>query len=316
MSAGEIQLAALGMQDVHLTGSPKITYFLGVYRRHTPFSVQSFNTPFQDQNISWGSLGICRIPYKGDMIQSMTLAVVMPALFPYTPLFRWWAPGQILNPQPYMYINGLGPYYTLLGVSTFFTVGTVADPPWIGTALSPYVSYSTSLARFIISGSVTKISIAMNDIDTVAVFWGLDPHAYSSTSFINDVEVKNWTFKNGGQTNFTTIESGWVPYSPQETRLTNSLFFTGGETLQNQGYINFKNLNVVGYSIYMAPSTGGFIQFAYPGSYALLIEPVGIGQPTGVGIGHTSFDAVPYTPNYDYFYSYAVQLAGANPRVL
>ena len=37
MGGGQIQLAAIGPQDIYLTGNPQITYFKAVYKRHTNF---------------------------------------------------------------------------------------------------------------------------------------------------------------------------------------------------------------------------------------------------------------------------------------
>ena len=40
MGGGQIQLAAIGPQDIYLTGNPQITFFKVVYRRHTNFSME------------------------------------------------------------------------------------------------------------------------------------------------------------------------------------------------------------------------------------------------------------------------------------
>ena len=39
MSGGIIQLVATGIQDVHLTGNPEISFFRSNYRRHTHFAM-------------------------------------------------------------------------------------------------------------------------------------------------------------------------------------------------------------------------------------------------------------------------------------
>ena len=61
MSAGYIQLAAIGQQDAYLTGEPQVTYFSGVYKRHTPFVLEAYDIPFNDQVITYGGTSICRI---------------------------------------------------------------------------------------------------------------------------------------------------------------------------------------------------------------------------------------------------------------
>ena len=80
MSASYIQLAAIGQQDAYLTGSPQVTYFLGVYRRHTPFVLEAYDIPFLDQKLQYGQNHICRIPPKGDLVRSLMLKMTLPAL--------------------------------------------------------------------------------------------------------------------------------------------------------------------------------------------------------------------------------------------
>jgi len=102
MSAGYIQLAAIGQQDAYLTGSPQITYFSGVYRRHTPFVLEAYDIPFLDQQVSYGQNNICRIPAKGDLIRGLTLKLDLPAL--NNPGADWtWptAPEVNVNPTSY-----------------------------------------------------------------------------------------------------------------------------------------------------------------------------------------------------------------------
>ena len=81
MSAGYIQLAAIGQQDAYLTGSPQVTYFSGIYKRHTPFVLEAYDIPFQNQQVVYGQNNICKIPPKGDLIRALTLKVDLPALF-------------------------------------------------------------------------------------------------------------------------------------------------------------------------------------------------------------------------------------------
>jgi hypothetical protein len=81
MSAGYIQLAARGQQDAYLTGDPDVTYFTGVYKRHTPFVLEAYDIPFKDQKVLYGSNNICRIPPKGDLVRGLTLKVDLPALY-------------------------------------------------------------------------------------------------------------------------------------------------------------------------------------------------------------------------------------------
>ena len=57
MGGGLIQLAAYGSQDVYLTTNPQITFFKGVFRRATHFSIESINQ-LVDGNINFG--GNCK----------------------------------------------------------------------------------------------------------------------------------------------------------------------------------------------------------------------------------------------------------------
>ena len=341
MSAGEVQLAALGMQDAYLTGAPQVTYFRGVYRRHTPFSVQSFNIPFQSQTISWGSQGICRIPFKGDVIQSTTLAVTLPQLYPASTLYQWNRPVQTMNPQPYLFINGSSVKTTVTaGVQTYFIVPP-PSPSWIGSALSPYVTYSSSLAQFEFTG-VTSLAVYSADVQTIAVFWGLDPNGFSSKGTLNGLPATFWTFPGTTTpSNFGVALSGWKPYSASATlNAANSLLFVGpsisitspavaGGTpviLPGQGnqflapaYIQFQNFsNVIGVSSFISYTTkGGNLQFKYAGVYTITITATGLGAPTRIGVAHWPTDSRPITAyTYDFVYTYNVQFANENARAV
>lgn len=333
------------MQDAYLTGAPQVTYFRGVYRRHTPFSVQSFNVPFQNQKISWGSQAICRIPFIGDMIQSTTLAVTLPQIFPGLPQYQWNQPVQIMNPQPYLFINGSSTQtFTSAGAQTFFIVPP-PSPSWIGGSLSPYVSYSASQGQFQFTG-VTSVAVYSVDVTTIGVFWGLDPNGFSSVGTLNSKPATFWTFPDtpspGIPTNFTVPLSGWKPYSSAATlNASNSLLFVGPSISANQPavaggvvqsisgsggnqfvapvYIQFQNFsNVIGLSTFISyTKKGGNLQFAYPGTYAVTITATGLGAPTRIGIAHGATDARPiiaYT--YDYLYTYNVQFSGQNARAV
>ena len=86
MSSGSIQLAAQGMQDVYLNGTPDVSYFSGVFRRHSTFLLQTAEYPF-DTPVQFGGLGKVKIPYRGDLLFGTTLKVVLPPL--YTPGPGW-----------------------------------------------------------------------------------------------------------------------------------------------------------------------------------------------------------------------------------
>ena len=80
MSAGYIQLAAIGQQDAYLSGNPDLTYFQGVYSRNTPFVLEAYDIPFNGSKQAFGTQQICKIPFKGDIVRGLTLKTNMPFL--------------------------------------------------------------------------------------------------------------------------------------------------------------------------------------------------------------------------------------------
>lgn len=102
MSSASIQLAAVGMQDVYLYGKPDVSYFSGVFRRHSPFLLNAdeypFNTPIQ-----FGGSGFVKIPYKGDLLLGTSLKVTLPPL--YTPGPGW------VYPLATVVSSNVNPYY-------------------------------------------------------------------------------------------------------------------------------------------------------------------------------------------------------------
>jgi len=73
--AGRLNLAATGLMDQWLTGQPKYSHFLTRFRRHTKFSIEQIETPF-DGTIDFGQEVVCRVPKdKGDLLRTMTLKI-------------------------------------------------------------------------------------------------------------------------------------------------------------------------------------------------------------------------------------------------
>jgi hypothetical protein len=82
MTGGLLQLAAYGAQDIYLTGNPQITYFVGVYRRHTNFAIQSVPQYFIG-NADFGQKVYCLVDRIGDLINAMFLRVQLPDISVY-----------------------------------------------------------------------------------------------------------------------------------------------------------------------------------------------------------------------------------------
>jgi hypothetical protein len=79
MGGGLMQLVAYGAQDIYLTGSPQITFFKVVYRRHTNFAVESIEQVFNG-NPTFGQKVSCTISRNGDLINWVYLQVQFPAI--------------------------------------------------------------------------------------------------------------------------------------------------------------------------------------------------------------------------------------------
>jgi len=76
--AGRLNLAVTGIQDQWLTGKPEFSYFLMNFKRHTKFSIEAIETPF-DGDVDFDTTLECRIPSnKGDLIRSMMLKFTLP----------------------------------------------------------------------------------------------------------------------------------------------------------------------------------------------------------------------------------------------
>jgi hypothetical protein len=79
MPGGLIQVATYGSQDLFLTGTPEITFFKTVYRRHTPFAIESLAISFDDP-VGFGKISSITIPKVGDLIHKMYLEVNIPQI--------------------------------------------------------------------------------------------------------------------------------------------------------------------------------------------------------------------------------------------
>jgi hypothetical protein len=71
-----MQLVAYGAQDIYLTGSPQITFFKTVYRRHTNFAVESIEQTFNG-SVGFGKKVSTTISRNGDLITDVFLEITM-----------------------------------------------------------------------------------------------------------------------------------------------------------------------------------------------------------------------------------------------
>ena len=81
MSGGYLQLIAYGAQDMYLTNDPQITFFKIIYRRHTNFSVETYEHFLLD-NPNFGKKCSMILPRSGDLMTKMYLKVVVNSICP------------------------------------------------------------------------------------------------------------------------------------------------------------------------------------------------------------------------------------------
>lgn len=77
--AGLLELVAHGIQDIFLIGNPQITFFKTVYKRHTNFSMQSFQVSI-DGNIDFGNKCVSKITRYADLMHTIILEVDLPQI--------------------------------------------------------------------------------------------------------------------------------------------------------------------------------------------------------------------------------------------
>jgi len=74
-----LQLVARGRQDAYLTSNPQFTFFKHVYRRYTPFAVESIPIDF-DGNSDFGRRITTLIPRYADLLSALFIEVDLPPL--------------------------------------------------------------------------------------------------------------------------------------------------------------------------------------------------------------------------------------------
>lgn len=79
MTGGLLQLVTQGAEDTFITNEPQITFFKTVYRRHTNFSRQEFDTSFST-TLDFGKESKCRIKRYGDLLHRLFLVIQLPLI--------------------------------------------------------------------------------------------------------------------------------------------------------------------------------------------------------------------------------------------
>ena len=78
MGGGLLQLVAYGAQDAYISGNPQITFWKGLYKRHTNFAMEPFRVNFNGQ-ANWGTKHSAIIGRHADLCYTTYLEVVLPA---------------------------------------------------------------------------------------------------------------------------------------------------------------------------------------------------------------------------------------------
>lgn len=78
MGGGLLQLVAYGAQDAYICGNPQITFWKGLYKRHTNFAMEAFRVNFTGQ-AAWGTKHSAIIGRHADLLYTTYLEVVLPA---------------------------------------------------------------------------------------------------------------------------------------------------------------------------------------------------------------------------------------------
>ena len=78
MGGGLLQLVAYGAQDAYLTGNPQITFWRGLYKRHTNFAMEPFRVNLTGQ-ANWGVKHSAILPRHADLISSAYIEVELPS---------------------------------------------------------------------------------------------------------------------------------------------------------------------------------------------------------------------------------------------
>lgn len=92
MAGGVMQLVAVGAQNEFITGSPEMSFFKQVYKRHTNFSMESVRQTFLTKPTLESSRSIytCRINRVADLLQEVYFCVQLPDVYSSDKFrFRW-----------------------------------------------------------------------------------------------------------------------------------------------------------------------------------------------------------------------------------
>lgn len=77
MGGGLLQLVAYGAQDAYISGNPQITFWKGLYKRHTNFAMEPFRINFNGEP-AWGTRQTAIINRYADLMSSTYIQLELP----------------------------------------------------------------------------------------------------------------------------------------------------------------------------------------------------------------------------------------------
>lgn len=81
MGGGLLQIVALGAQDAYISGNPQITFWKGLYKRHTNFAMEACRINFTGV-AKWGNQQSVVVNRYADLMYSTYLEVILPSYDP------------------------------------------------------------------------------------------------------------------------------------------------------------------------------------------------------------------------------------------
>lgn len=353
MSAGYIQLAAIGQQDAYLTGQPQVTYFSGMYRRHTPFVLEAYDIPFLDQQVGYGQNNICRIPEKGDLVRGLTLKLTLPALNNPGSDFTWPTPPAPVTNNPHVRIitpSTGGASTTITSTLLVPSYSTNNAPQWF-TTFAPFIKYNSAFNKFIFS-NCASVEVENSTAPLASgVFFGLDPKAYTSINPVSGNLIYTVNSTSNLQANsispsnvsanfistvtrvgdFTLEQAGWVQSIgalAADTKTGFFAYFNQPYNISGQHFLNFNEISVNGaywtvvdQSSKFKITTGGRLEFTTAGFYSLNAGfELGAGSMATFSYGSSTTEAIegggPINPNFEYTYTFRVSPDPSMPVVI
>lgn len=189
MPGGLIQLVATGAQNELVNGSPSMTHFRAVYRRHTNFAMEHIRMPFTASNLQFSVTGTrtisCRVDRFANVLHDTYLVLTLPDI--WSPLYSLGssAPPAGYNPRSnaigyeFRWIENIG--YNLIDSVNITMNGQVIQTlrgEWM--KFYSYMTHDANKRKIVdeMVGHVKEIYDPANAYDRINQY----PHAITPTS--------------------------------------------------------------------------------------------------------------------------------------